>query len=274
MSKGKEIVVPSQEETRVIVPPPEDDLPFSGEADRAQLGTSFPYLRIAYPGSQDKPDGCPSGVFYNSITGAIYGKSVTVMLLDGKGGRNQWPKPWNKDNKPICASDDGEAPSGRGTDPRPGPCLKRSSRSGTLVPSCPDAMWVGNQPPVCNYVPVMLLWLVEQMMPVIYSQAKNRGLKGVSKLTSAYQALALNGNPEAPGVSVRLVRPARMSLIDHGTYWTADFQVLDEMVPANLSIELHEMLPQLKAIFRAVRIEETMGSSEDEGDTSFDTERM
>lgn len=152
----------------------------------AMIGDKMPLLKIRYPGSIDAPEGAVDGDLYNNLTGE-FGETKRVVLLKVQVRQAMMEKydPRSPIKPALCESLDGLAPS-RGSEMQAGPCRRRTKAG--YVAACPMLQWStdargGRVPPPCSDVYVMLLWDIDNAVPLIFS-VKKTGIAGFKKYKS------------------------------------------------------------------------------------------
>ena len=125
---------------------------------RAEDVAQPPRLRIAQRGSEEMP----AGTLYNSLTGKQYGATVeAVFLLWETDTAIMWPIKFDKDNDPLCGSDNGKSPNPSTerrplTNPQRGPCSV-----------CPSHQFgADGESPRCSRQRNCIVWLVDDNEPI------------------------------------------------------------------------------------------------------------
>lgn len=245
--------------------------PFQDELVTDTLDTRRAFLKIAYPGSADRPNEAGNGQLYNNVTGA-FGDTFRVLLLAMGTVRNSWRPVYDADNPTasLCESDNGIVPC-RGSGQLPGPCREKS-KTGKWVNKCPKLEWSGSKKkwvaPECATIYPMLLWDIDRGGAVIFN-VKRKGSAIVSRIKLAYQGRAQEfADKKHPNIPMTLRVPFELGTESFKTYFLPTFKLLvgeDDRIPAAEAMEIIEMLRDLKkelAEMSTADLTETSGGSD------------
>lgn len=162
------------------------------------------------------------GEWHNSVTGEFQ-RNPELLVVGVSKGRIMFPRTYNAENKPLCASDDGLAPRPEyvgndirliGQDEIGEPIVIRNTIP-AKCDGCPFAQWGDNhEPPACNAVAIFA-GVDQEGMPVLL-QIKSTGMKNVPSLKTL---VAANGIRKA--IKVGAVKEQN----DTGTYYVPTFTV-------------------------------------------------
>jgi hypothetical protein len=178
--------------------------------------------RLQLVQAQSRMDGKEGheGEWFNSVTGEFI-PNPELLIIGTAKGRVMFPAEYNAENKPLCGSDDGQAPRPEyvgaivktvGKDAAGDPEV-RSATIPSLCAKCPLGLWgEDDTPPACNEVSTFAA-VGEDGMGALF-QLRSTGMKNVPSLKTL---IAANGVRRA----IRL--GAVKETNDSGTYAIATF---------------------------------------------------
>lgn len=262
---------------------PEHWNPWDDDTDRI-LTDKIPLLRISYPNAKGVPDGAPTGVFYNSITGELF-DAVRVLLLQIVSPKQVlWPEAYSQDNRAVCMSENGWHPTG-GTNPFEGPC--RVAVKGRAVERCQMLQWTRSNggksaPPRCRTTVSSLIWIlrgfykggiVDVNAPVLLP-THSKANEELAKLKSTLKTLKLRYKP-VEGIPINFLIPIDVSLrteqAPRGKYWIPQWKVLTEAdrVDTAFARDVMEATEGLAELAKRVTVDSISGAEEVGSDTPF-----
>lgn len=162
-----------------------------------QLGKQIPWLKICYPGSDDKPNGAQPGDLYLNSTGQIF--DVVEVVLLGMVPTYRWLEgKWTNERLVSCWSADCMVPVGTGINPQPGPC--NEVIDGKIVPVCPKKKWDRTNPdkptpPECGDDWFHALWDLKNERGMVFT-SKNAGNDAFKYLLKQIQLRARDLSPD------------------------------------------------------------------------------
>ena len=182
----------------------------------------IPILRLVQAQSRVEDADAHLGEWHNSVTGE-FSKNPELLVIGVAKGRIMFPKEYNADNKPLCASDDGVTPRADfigtaietvGKDAK-GKTVVTTNTIPGKCDGCPFGSWgEDREPPACAAVAIFA-GVEAEGLPVLM-QIKSTGMKNVASLKTL---VAANGIRKA--VRVGSVREQN----DTGTYYVPVFTI-------------------------------------------------
>ena len=172
----------------------------------------LPRLRLVQ--SQSTFTEADPGLLYNSLTGEAKPQVRAVVLKVGKA-RVMWPEAFQRDQDPLCASNDAVVP--------------REEFIGAYAErceACPMAEWQEDAPPPCSFG---YTYLVADRdaddLPAILTATR----------TSLKPAKAANTLIRAFGVKREIVISSQQVVNDRGKFFTLTFKLGAEIEPENVA---------------------------------------
>jgi len=224
------------ESTDLVVRPNNEALMVVGTEDLGREDLVIPRVRLVQPTSAL---GGNAGELFNALTGESAPEIHAVILRIGKS-RVLWPSEYQRDQRPLCASNDGIVP--------------RTEFAGMYAEQCadcPQMLWGDNgEPPACSFgYSYLAADRSRDDLPFILT-ANRSSLKA---------ARACNTLVKAFGQRREVVIAAQQAVSDRGKYYVLTFK-LGEPIPSEDVIRYVAMARALGGITLGPDVGEENGS--------------
>ena len=187
------------------------------------------------------------GQLYNSLTGEAKPRARVVILRVGKA-RVMWPTEFQRDQDPICASDDGAVP--------------REVYRGVYAQRCEgcvQAQWLDDTPPPCALAYTYLLADRDaDDLPAILTASR-------TSLRAAKQANTL---VRAFGIKRELIIGSELTVNEKGKYHILTFKLGPQLSPDDMA-RYAAMSQALGGVVLSADVGEENGSQEEEQNLPF-----
>lgn len=201
----------------------------TGLEDMSKEDMIIPRLVITQPQTLDiTPENL--GKLYINLTGEYY-EEMDMVLIKMKKSRVLFPDDFDRNNKPLCKSDDFMVPSPEIEKPMCSTCQLMPLQPGEKKPQhhCPYANWTANpagkqKPPKCSETWNLLVVDLKTYMPMFFS-LKSTALSPLKRITSAMKMLCAAKNKAAWSMSFN-TKIKQSPNTDRGVYYVPDFSTL------------------------------------------------